>query len=184
MRPVPADLEELENASTAQAMASALEWIEDIEVVRKNSSYQGVLSRRIKERTAALGKLMRVFASRVEEKGDIGYLRRRNAELQAQLAASERESKKMNRRMDELQKTIEELRKLIVEGGKTSRDDKATSPMEDCSAAQRRSSSKQKSLTMGSMADAVMRPPIKGVSVPIPERRNEDEILTCQIQEL
>lgn len=68
MRPVPADLEELETAPTAQAMASALEWIEDIEVVRKNSSYQGVLSRRIKERAAALGKLMKVFASRVEEK--------------------------------------------------------------------------------------------------------------------
>lgn len=55
--PVPGQLEELEDAPAAQSTASAKEWLEDIEIIRRRSSYQGVLSRRIKERLAALNKV-------------------------------------------------------------------------------------------------------------------------------
>lgn len=55
----------------------------------------------------------------MEEKGDLAYQKRRNAELQAQLLASQRETKRLHRRMDEMQQTINELRTFVEQGGKT-----------------------------------------------------------------
>lgn len=152
LRPVPTRLEELEKAPAAQSMASAVEWLEDIDLIRGKSSYQGVLSRRIKEKVNALKRTLEVLALRVEDKGDIKYLKRRNTELQAQLTASEKEVARMNGRIDELQRTIEELRKLIFTDGTAVKVNKATSPLEVI----------DKEL-LARKKETVMRLPIKGV---------------------
>lgn len=134
-----------------------------------------MLSKRIRERVTALTRIMDVLATRVESKGNIEYQKRRNAELQAQLLASQRDVARLNRRVDDLQRTLEEIRRYMVTDGSIPKFDKATSPLE-----------KEESTK-----DAVvMRPPLKGVSVPIPSRKNrdvsnaEDVEITKQIVEL
>jgi len=117
LRPLPDQLDELEAAPTAQAIAFAVEWLEDIDLIRGRSSYQGVMSKRMRDRVAALKKVLRVLAVKAEEKGDLAYHKRKNAELRAQLLASQREMTVMRRRIDGLQNTVEELRKIIISGG-------------------------------------------------------------------
>jgi len=191
LRPVPDCLEEIEDAPTMQSAASALEWLEDIETIRGRSSYQGVLSRRIKERVAALRKVLEVIAVRVEEKGDIECLKRRNQELQGQLLNSQREIKRMDKRISDLQKTIGDLRSMIINDEGIRKMDKATSPMKSMAV-----KSYQKMETDEPVEEdfpPAIRPPIKGVSKIIPEGRNsftkgqnmrEDALLSQQIVEL
>lgn len=70
LRPVPRQLETLEMAPSAQSTASAKEWLEDIELIQGRSSYQGMLSKRIKERVTVLKRVMEILAVRIEGKGD------------------------------------------------------------------------------------------------------------------
>jgi len=173
LHPVPRQLDALEIVPTAQSATSAREWLEDIELIRGRSSYQGVFSKRIRERVTAIKQVMKILTTRIESKrGDVEYLRRRNAELQAQLLVSQREIARMSRRLDELQRTTDELRKYMVTDGRIPKSDKATSPLEKAEDA------------------VVMRPPIKGVSAPIPIQGNkntvkqEDAEISRQIVEL
>lgn len=131
MRPIPDCVEEIEDAPAAQTTAAALEWLEDIEVIRSRSSFQGVLSRRIKERVAAIKKSFEVLAVRMEEQGDLAYYKRKNLELRGQLLTSQREIKRMDKRISDLQKTIEELRSLIVNNEGIKKADKSTSPLQE-----------------------------------------------------
>lgn len=71
----------MEIAPTAQSTASIKEWLDDIDLIRGKSSYQRVLSRRIKERVHALRRLLDVLSVRIEERSDLDYQKRRNAEL-------------------------------------------------------------------------------------------------------
>lgn len=176
MRPVPGCLEEIENAPAAQSTASALEWLEDIETIRGRSRYQGVLSSRIKERVAAIKKTFEVLAVRIEEQGDLVYLKRKNSELRGQLLTSQREIKRLDRRVGELQKTIEELRGLIINNEGIRKADKATSPIQEEGGTREKGNSwSQKECAEGSLPP-VRRPPIKGVSSVIPDRRKGMEI--------
>lgn len=183
LRPVPRQLEALEMAPSAQATASAKEWLEDIELIRGRSSYQGVLSKRIRERVTALTRIIDVLATRIEFKEDIEYQKRRNVELQAQLRASQRDVARLNRRVDELQRALEEIRRYMVTDGSIPKFDKATSPLEKVDINQRKSN-------LQSENSVVTRPPLKGISVPIPTRENkdafksEDAEITKQIVEL
>jgi len=196
LRPLPEQLDELEAAPTTQSIAFALEWLEDIDTIRGKSSYQGVMSKRMKDRMKAVKKTMQILSRRIEEKGDLAYYKRKNAELQAQLLASQKELEKMNHRINGLQTTIEELRSIVVSGGDLPFADKAMSPMEegigkekDCS---RKADDVQTSSTKVIPLGPVMRPPIKGISTPIPSRTgsghrvdlNEDAELSRQIVEL
>lgn len=185
LRPVPKLLVKLEDAPTAHSTASAREWLEDIELIRGKSSYQGVLSKRIKERVQALRMVLEVLSVRIEEKGDLEYQKRRNAELRSQLLASQREQARMNRRIDDLQNTIIELRRSITLNERIPQIDKATSPIESTWAGETGMYSVEKE-------NVVMRPPIKGVSTPIPNKgldnnrnqQRDDAELSRQIVEL
>lgn len=194
LRPVPRQLDALEIAPTSQSIAAIKEWLKDIELIRGRSSYQGVLSKRIKERVATVKQLMDLLAIKVEGKEDIEYQKRRNAELQAQLLASQREITRMGRRIDELQRILEEVRRYMVTDGQMPKCDKATSPLakmeEEPRKSQREKQNRKGSLPAVKEDAVVMRPPIKGVSVPIPvskDRSNfksEDAELSRQIVEL
>jgi len=152
----------------------------------------------MRDRVKAVKKIMQVLSRKVEEKGDLDYYRKKNAELRTQLSASQKELEGMNRRIDDLQNIIEELRGIIVSGRDLPCEDKATSPLEksqpritsgakgtDLRPAQRVPQEERKWAP-------VMRPPLKGVSALIPTRasRNfktnidEDAELSRQIVEL
>lgn len=126
---------------------------------------------------------------KVEEKGDLTYYKRKNAELQAQLQA-QRESEKTNRRIDDLQQTIEDFRRIIVSGGDLPCVDKATSSMETLQVREDKQSRTKYGLR-GKDADVVFRPPLKGISaLPVRERgdavdsESADAILNKQIADL
>jgi len=190
LRPVPKQLVVLEIAPTAQSTASIKEWLEDIELIRGRSSYQGVLSKRIKERVVAIKRVMDILTIRVESKGDVEYLRRRNAELQAQLLASQRDAARMNRRIDELQHMVDELKKYMITDGRIPKLDKATSPLEKVRDVGIESEPQNRAGILYTKEDTVMRPPIKGISTPIPVRgdrsntKKEDAEITRQIVKL
>lgn len=105
LRPLPEELNELEVTSTAQSIAFAIEWLEDIDVIRGRSSYQGVMSKRMRDRVAALKKIIRVLSKRMEEKGDLAYYKRKNMELQAQLLSSQKEITGLTQRVNDLQRS-------------------------------------------------------------------------------
>jgi len=170
LRPVPKQMDALEIAPTSRSIVAVKEWLDDIELIRGRSSYQGVLSKRIKERVASVKKVLDILAIRVEGKGDVEYQKRRNAELQAQLLASQREMTRMSRRIDELQRTLNEVRRYMVTDGQMPKSDKATSPLENMKEEPRRA----EQYSAAEEDEVVMRPPIKGVSTPIPSRRNKD----------
>lgn len=183
LRPVPASLEEIENAPTAHSTASAIEWLADIETIRSRSSYQGVLSRRIKERVAALKRVLEVLAVRVEARGDLEYHKRRNQELQGQLLASQREMIRMDRRINELQRTIEELKGIIIndEGTRIMKEVKETDKETDryeTPGQERTIGAREKEMGRPKMESLppVKRPPIQGVSSIIPERSRSRDI--------
>lgn len=188
-------LDEIEIASAAQLTASAKDWLKDLELIRSKTanSMQGSLNGKMRERLGVLHRVLDTLAIRAEEKGDIAYLKMRNTELQAQLLVSQRETKRLHRRLDEMQRTINEMRRLMEAGKRVPRENKATSPLEantrERSASRPRNKGKDKAMPSqdSSLTEAVMRPPLKGVSVPIPSGGsvgNYDEILTQQITAL
>lgn len=81
LREVPATLEEMIEVPATQLGASALEWLEDINIIRVNTSIHGGMSSHIKRRLNVLNEVIKVLAEKVEEEGDPAFLRRRNAEL-------------------------------------------------------------------------------------------------------
>lgn len=187
MHSVQEHLEEIEFSIVAQLTASAKDWLKDMELIRSKTaaSMQGTLSGRIRERIGALHKVLDTLAVRLEEKGDLAYQKRRNAELQAELLASQRETKRLHRRVDELQKTVEDLRIRFVTDGGVSQANKATSLMEAAGRVGEKGS--QVSLEEPSANEAVMRPSLKGVSAPIPSggcNVIKEEVLSRQIAKL
>lgn len=126
----------------------------------------------MRDRVAALKKIIRVLSMRMEEKGDLAYYKRKNTELQAQLLSSQKEIIKLTQRLNDLQRTVEELREIIVSGGDLPSEDKATSPMESL---RKRTDGKfgAKGSVRGRKKDVVYRPPLKGVSAPIHVRERD-----------
>lgn len=163
LRPLPEQMDELEIVPTAQSVAFAVEWLEDIDLIRGRSYYQGVMSKRMRDRITAVKKVIRTLSVKMEEKGDFAYYKRKNVELQAQLAASQKEVEKMNHRINDLQHTVEELRRIIVSGADLPCEDKATSPMEVSQERKNRGSwTKENVQGKGKGKDVVFRPPLQG----------------------
>ncbi|XP_029157015.1 uncharacterized protein LOC114929606 [Nylanderia fulva] len=179
-RPLPENVDKLNIAPVSQIRASAIEWLDDIEIIRANSNYQGALSGQIRKRVGVIKEILRVFGEKIEDAGDPSYLRRRNTELAAELASSKRETAKLRRDVQDLQYIVGDLKRAIEGGRATEKAEKATSPIEiPCKSSKSKSKSKSKerkdtptnsSVNAANVqfTDVVMRPPLKSVSVPIP----------------
>ncbi|CAL1672547.1 unnamed protein product [Lasius platythorax] len=114
LHPLPSNMEELQTSPAAQIGASALEWLNDVEIIRAgSSSFQGALSGQMKSRFGILKKVLCILAEKVEEVGDPGYLRRRNAELMAELEVSRRETALLRKDLSNLQRVVQDLRITI-----------------------------------------------------------------------
>ncbi|XP_029177073.1 uncharacterized protein LOC114945152 [Nylanderia fulva] len=155
------------------ASVAAVEWLEDIDTIRVRSSYQGALSGQIRRRVEIVKETIRLLAEKLEDTGDPAYLRRRNAELLAELTTTKREFAKMKRDIEDLKRKVQDLTNALTFD--IQRVDKATSPMEATQKKKApRSQSRHKSevedsaQTNPTAAEMIMRPPLQGISKPIP----------------
>lgn len=116
LRDVPADVEQLADAPSAEVGASAIEWIEDIEEIRKGSSnLNGALSGHIRKRTLALKTTVRLLMEKAAEQGNPAYLRKRNQELSSDLRVAQQEISRLKNTVKDLQDIVEELKANIRE---------------------------------------------------------------------
>lgn len=166
LREVPPNLDEFSVVPASQLGASALEWLDDLEIIRIGSgNLQGGLQSQMKRRVNALKEVIRVLAEKVEDIGDPAYLRRRNAELAAELKASKRETERLRRDLTDLRRVVDNLQdKVNLRDRDKNIVDKACSPPVF----------EERPRTTPEVV--VMRPPIGGVAVPIPvsDKRTED----------
>lgn len=87
--------EELSGMTITDLRSSALEWIDHIEQIRKNSgNLQGRLSGIIKDRLISLGDIVRCLAEKAEERGDPIYHKMQSKELTAKIKCLEKEEAK------------------------------------------------------------------------------------------
>lgn len=164
LREVPANMDEFPVTPASQLGASAIEWLEDLEVIRIGSgNMQGGLQSQMKKRVTALKEVVRVLAEKVEDIGDPSYLRRRNAELTAELKVSRKETEKLRRDLSDLKSVVESLQERM-KSHESSRVmfDKASSPMTVPDQPDR------KVTAPPSTEDVVKRPALGGVAKPIP----------------
>lgn len=166
LREVPQDSDELPLVPVGQLGASALEWLEDLEVIRRGSgNLQGQIQSQMKRRVVALKEVIRVLAEKVEDGGDPLYLRRRNMELSAELKTSKREMERLRGDVTVLKRVVEDLKnKVNARDSDKSMVDKASSPpvfLEQPRVA---------------VETVVKRPPLGGIAAPIPmaSRNAED----------
>ncbi|XP_011859710.1 PREDICTED: uncharacterized protein LOC105557150 [Vollenhovia emeryi] len=97
--------EALASHSADEITRMAKAWLRGIESARTTSqNIKGTLSGRMGNRIKALENVIKVFSERVEDSGDVPFLRRRNEELEEQL-------KKAKNSEDQLKKELEESRK-------------------------------------------------------------------------
>lgn len=140
LRDVPADVEQLAATPFAEVGASAIEWIEDIEEIRKGSSnLQGGLSGHIRKRTLSLKTTVRLLMEKAAEQGDPAYLRRHNQELSGDLRVAQQEIKRLKNIVKDLQDIMEEgnIREIQSPAKKVTKE-KATSPLERVASVQDR----------------------------------------------
>ncbi|KMQ90375.1 gag-pol polyprotein [Lasius niger] len=180
LHPLPLNIEELHTSPAAHIGASALEWLNDVEIIRAgSSSFQGALSGQMKSRFGILKKILCIMAEKIEKVGDPGYLRRRNAELMAELEVSRRKTALLKKNLSNLQRVVQDLR--ITIGSRdpnldVRRAEKATSPITPLPKRNTRSKKRSGSPSdpsepnsINTIEDTVMKvSPLKGVSTPIP----------------
>lgn len=134
LRDVPANDAELEMAPASELGASALEWLEDLEMLRaKSTNIQGGWSGHMRKRVHVVKEAMRILVEKSVQIGDPSYLRRRNQDLCSELKVAQAEIGQLKTTVKDLQAVVGELKKSLREMEsppvKASRD-KATSPLE------------------------------------------------------
>lgn len=140
---VPQDFDELRDRSTPSLGAMAQRWIDEIDFIKKKcKTMQGPLMRRMTERTAALTRLVQLLSERVQDNGDISFLRKQNIEMSSRVNIYEKEVVSLKSEVKELTELIGDLQvkalKAVEDKEKAeasrlyllkARRDRATSPM-------------------------------------------------------
>lgn len=100
-------------AEASQMVARiASEWIDEVDEMRiKSGHLQGGISGDIKWRLNKIKKSVGILAQRVEDTGDVEFLRRKNAELEAQIRAAQMEERLMKEDMATMEGRIRDLRR-------------------------------------------------------------------------
>lgn len=90
----------------------ASEWIDEIDEMRiKSGHLQGGISGDIKWRLNKIKMSVGILAQRAEDTRDVEFLRRRNAELEAQIKAAQMEERLMKEDMATMEGRIRDLRR-------------------------------------------------------------------------
>lgn len=115
------DIDQVEGYENYNMMAPtigslAIEWLNDIEMIRKKcGNIQGKLSGQIKDRISGIKEIIKNLIRKAECKGDSSVLRARNIELTTELKILQGENQSRKRETESLRKTIEELKREILE---------------------------------------------------------------------
>lgn len=140
---VPLDFDELRDRSTPSLGAVTQRWIDEIDFIKsKCKTMQGPLIKRMTERTMALIKLVQLLAERVQDNGDISYLKKQNVVMSTRVDIYEKEVASLKNEVKELTELIGELQQKAIKAVKEkeiaeasrkyllkSKQDRATSPM-------------------------------------------------------
>ncbi|XP_025271030.1 golgin subfamily A member 6-like protein 22 [Camponotus floridanus] len=179
--------------------AQALEYLEHLEVIRvKSGRLQGGLSGELKKRKTCLEEMVRALQFKAESKNDPEFLKHKLGELMNEIKKHKKEEEKRNREVSELRETINELRKENREMreelrrvreevrrnseervvSRSEREGEGPPPrrVEESGTKWKMHSSRNSSVESRSRDESrsrspsvVMRPPLRGKSVPIPE---------------
>lgn len=177
LRDVPDDVGELAMAPAVEIGASAIEWIEDVEEIRKKcGNIQGGLSGHMRRRILAVKATVKMLMDKTADLGDPSYLRRRNLELSGDLRMAEKEISRLKNTVKDLQAVVEELKASIREMkspvAKVTRE-KATSPMQ-----------KEVSPLQQRLVRAAAEPLVARKEQNVANKTREEEEITKQINAL
>lgn len=101
------ETEQLSDYPTASLIAHALDWIDDIDMIRVKSSFQGVISKKVKERLEMIKACFNVMHQSSLGANDTSQLKIRNARLAADYYAAQQENLKLKQDMAKLKKDYE-----------------------------------------------------------------------------
>lgn len=102
-------------------MAQALEWVEDIELIRTRSSFQGVISKNVRERLEMIKACFQTLHSLSLGANDAFQLKTRNARLAADYHAAQQEISDLKQEINRIKKDYRKERVAL-----TSRSTKVT----------------------------------------------------------
>ncbi|EFN67903.1 hypothetical protein EAG_04426 [Camponotus floridanus] len=107
---VPQDMDELRNRSTPNLGAMAQRWIDELDFIRKKcKTMQGPLMKRMSERTSALTMLVQLLSERIQDNGDIAYLKKQNIEKTSRIDLYEKEINKLKNEVSALTELVADL---------------------------------------------------------------------------
>lgn len=105
-----------ENMTAPKIGSVAIEWLNDIELIRKKcGNIQGRLSGHIKDRVAGIKEIIKNLIRKAECKGDPSILRTRNVKLTADLKALKGENESRKKETEMLKRIIEDLKKEVLD---------------------------------------------------------------------
>jgi len=189
--------------------AQALEYLEHIEMIRvKSGRLQGGLSGELKKRKTCLEEMIRALQIKAESKNDPQFLKHKLSEMMNEIKKYKKEEEKRNREVSELREIINELKKenkemrvelmrmkVVVSKSSEERHDvrirkareEPPKRLED-SVKRRRYSPRESSVESRSRSPSVvvLKPPLGGKLVPIPEglKLRKDERLEIIKQQI
>ncbi|RLU15211.1 hypothetical protein DMN91_012205 [Ooceraea biroi] len=108
------DFESLSSCSAADIKTLALRWLGDIDIARVRSGrIEGKLSGQMKKRIDSLKKVVEIMAERVEDVGDVAFLRQRNSELAAQVRSVQPTADKLRKDLAEAERKVRALQEEV-----------------------------------------------------------------------
>lgn len=159
----------------------------------------------MRKRLNFITEAAKIMSEKVTAIGHPGYLRRRNMELTAELAAARRETQTLGTEVADLRKLLKDTKVAVtrLNARKDARTRRETPASEKGRSSQQRDSSasvgaRERRVVdspRSATSDVVLRPPLKGVSQPISnsadltsaplaEKSEMDKLLTQQIERL
>lgn len=131
LHPVNVDVEQLNDYPTASLVAQALEWVEDIDMIRVKSSFQGVISKNVKERLEIIKACFQVLHTSSLGVNDSSQLKLRNARLAADYHAAQEEILQLKLDMAKMRKDHKDEMMTITSRSRKTTCCSSTSPIRD-----------------------------------------------------
>lgn len=189
LREVPPDNNELWDIPTNQLGASCIEWMEDIDTIRvRSKTMQGSLSKQMRIRVESIKHALRIFTEKIEEKGDVEYLKRENTKLKAEISANKKQLEKMRTEMDTMRRVVKELqsssqrensRGTETSPSKNREKRSALMSASDIGATREKDAQAEKDGDLGTVDTEdlrqfpTLRPPIKGIGTKTPTGKGQ-----------
>lgn len=104
------DVDNLTDHTTANMIALAMDWLDDINVIRKKCNMQGVISKFTKQRLELLQKVLRIVHDQSLRPDNLHQLQMRNARLLADNLATQKENNQLKAKIVALERSLRDTR--------------------------------------------------------------------------